>query len=164
MKRRLPLLATLLAIIGIIMSPASVFAASTSNTVVSGQVPATISMTATSSLTMPSLVPGTTVTSSNITVNVNTNTSGWSLTAAESSSGDGMMATTGGTPMTNPLQIKGGELSPYSPLSSTVTLKNATGGSGNIEIGNISFQQIVAASQAAGDYSIIVVFTVSGGA
>jgi hypothetical protein len=162
--KRLALLATLLALVAIIMSPVSAFAATTGNTVVSGNVPATVSLTATSNLTLPSLVPGTAVESSYITVTVNTNTSGWSLTAAESSGGDGLMSTSGGVTMTNPLEVQGGNLSTYTPLSSTVVLRNANGTPGNIPFDNIKFRQSVSSSQAAGDYSIIVVFTISGGA
>jgi hypothetical protein len=165
LKRRLPLLATLFAIVGIVISPVSVFAASTGNTIVSGNVPATISLTATGTLNMPSLVAGTTVESSNINVTINTNTSGWSLTAAESGGGgDGKMDRTGGGTMTNALEIQGGNVTSYMPLSSTVVLRNANGTPGNIPFENIKFRQTVSATEAAGDYSIIVVFTISGGA
>jgi hypothetical protein len=165
MKRRISFVAIVLAVISVIMSPFSVFAATTGNTQVTGNVPATISLTATGSLTMPSLVPGTTVESSNITVTVSTNTNGWSLTAAESGGGvDGKMDRTGGGIMTNALEVQGGNVSTYTPLTSSVKLRDANGTAGTIPFGNIKFRQVVAATEVAGDYSITVVFTVSGGA
>ena len=113
---------------------------------------------------MPSLVPGNSIESSNITVNVNTNTNGWSLTAAESGGGvDGKMDRTGGGTMTNALEIQGGNVSNYTPLTSTVTLRNANGTAGNIPFDNIKFRQVVSATEVSGDYSITVVFTILGG-
>lgn len=163
MKKIILLLATLLAITGIIVSPISAFAATTGNTVVSGTVPSAVSLTATSNLTLPSLTPGATVESSYINVTVNTNATGWSLTAAEISSGDGKMAQSGGVTMTNAIEIQGGDVSVYTPLSSVVTLKNANGQAGNIQFENIKFRQSVANNEVAGIYSITVVFTISGG-
>lgn len=164
MKRKFFLLATVIAITGITLSPVSVFAANTGSTIVSGNVPSTVNLTATASLNMPSLVAGTTVESLNINVTINTNTSGWSLTAAEAGGGDGKMEKNGGVIMTNALEIQGGNLSTYTPLSSPVVLRNANGTPGNFPFENIKFRQTVAPTAAAGDYSITVVFTISGGA
>jgi hypothetical protein len=164
MKKRISFIVMTLVVISVIMSPFPALAATTSSTQITGNVPATISMTSTSSLAMPSLIPGTTVESSYITVTVSTNTNGWSLTAAESGGGvDGKMDRNGGI-MTNALEIQGGNVSTYTPLTSTVTLRNANGTAGTIPFDNIKFRQVVAVTEVAGDYSITVVFTVSGGA
>ncbi len=163
MKRRLFLTATITAILGMLLSPISVFAANSGSTVVSGNVPATVNLIATSTLTMPSLVAGTTVESTAINVNITTNSSGWSLTAAEAGSGDGKMEKSGGVTMTNAIEITGGNVSTYTPLSSPVILRDANGTAGNFPF-DIKFRQTVAPTQASGDYSITVVFTISGGA
>ena len=165
MKKRISLLVILLVIISMTMSPFSVFAATTSSTLITGNVPASISLTATSSLALPSLVPGSMVESSYITVTISSNLTGWSLTAAESGSGaDGKMDRSGGGSMTNALEIQGGNVSTYTPLSTTVILRDANGTPGTIPFENIKFRQAVAANEVAGNYSMTVVFTVSGGA
>lgn len=162
MKKIILLLATVLAITGIIISPISAFAATSGNTVLSGTVPSSISLTTISNVAFSTLSPGTTVESPIATVTVSTNTTGWSLTAAEISSGDGKMERSGGGTMTNPIEVMGGEAN-YTPLSSIVYLKNGTGTSGTIPFENIKFRQTVAANEVAGNYTITVVFTISGG-
>ncbi len=164
MKKRISAAIVILALITTIISPFSVAAATSGSTVVTGNVPASISLTAPSSLVLPSLVPGTNVESSYITVTINSNLTGWSFTAAENGSGDGCMEKTGGTIIANALEIQGGDTTTYTPLSSPVTLRNANGTPGNLQFSNIKFRQAIPANQAAGDYSITVVFTVSGGA
>ncbi len=166
MKRRLVCLATALAVTALIMSPFSVFAATISgSTIINGSVPASLSLTPPDTFSMPTLNPNTTVESSAQNVKVSTNISGWSLTVAQNGGGsDGkMIKNGGGSSMTKPMNVKGGDLSTYTPLSATVTLKNGTGGPGNnLDINNIYFQQEVTASEPAGNYSITVVFTASG--
>ena len=164
MKKELIILAAILAILSVIISPISAFAANSGNTNITGTVPSSISLTAPSSLVLPSLVPGTSVESPFITVTISTNTTGWSLTAAESGGGaDGKMGRTGGGTMTNPIEIQGGNVTTYTPLSTTVKLRDANGTPGTIPFDNIKFRQVVANTETAGDYSITVVFTISGG-
>ena len=164
MKRKIAALIFTLMLMTTILSPLGASAATSGNTVVTGTVPASIALTAPAGLTLPSLVPGSTVESSFITVTVNSNLNGWSLTAAENGSGDGKMEKTGGVIMPAALEIQGGNITTYTPLTSTVTLRNADGTPGNIQFNNIKFRQTVAANQTAGEYTITVVFTVSGGA
>ena len=58
--------------------------------------------------------------------------------------------------MVNPIEAKGGEAN-YTSLAAPVTLKAS--GSGTIPLDNISFRQQVASNDAAGVYSITVIFT-----
>ncbi len=164
MNKRITPVATILAIVLLLVLPLNVFAASqNSSTILSGTVPSSLSISATSSITLPSLITGTTVTNSApVTVTITTNASGWSLTAAENGSGDGKMCKSDGiTTLTNPLFIKGGEISNYTSLAPIVKLKNGTGEPVNNLSLDIGFQQQVTSTEKAGDYSITIVFTIS---
>lgn len=162
MKHRI--LALVMALVIVLIVPMTVFAA-TDTSLISGTVGATMSVASPGPITLPSLVPGNTVESSVQTVTVITNTNGWSLTVAESGgSPDGKMEKSGPITMANPIKVKGGDLSNYMSLETLVTLKNANGSSGTIYLNNVYFQQQVAANEAAGTYSITVVFTATPGA
>ena len=116
----------------------------------------TLSVTSPDSITLPSLVPGNLVESSLQLVTVSSNTN-WSLTVAENgASPDGKMEKSGEIKMVNPIEAKGGEAN-YTSLAAPVTLKAS--GSGTIPLDNISFRQQVASNDAAGVYSITVIFT-----
>ena len=162
MKRIIATLATLMALVSILIVPSVARADSGSgNTVIDGTVASTITVTAPGAFGLGTLTPGQTITSTpEKTVNVATNLPTWTLTAAELGTGaDGQMAK-GTTALGNPLNIKGGSQTSYVSLATPVTLK--TGGAGGGGVTDVSFQQIVPASPAPGTYSITVVFTASG--
>ena len=145
----------------VLVSPVAVLAES-DNINISGEVPSSIVIDVPDDITLDSMVPGTVVTSDVQTVTVTSNATTWSLKVAEyEGDSDGKMAQVNFHPMTNPLQVKGGDTG-YSSLASIVTLKAS--GSGSMSINDIYFQQVVASNEAPGTYSITVVFTVTTGA
>jgi len=148
----------------VLIVPVTVFAESDTSTL-TGSVGATMTISSPETITLPSLVPGSTVESTSQYVTISTNTSGWSLIVSENSgSNDGKMEKSGGITMTYPVYVKGGELSNYTSLTSPVTLKNATGGPcANQNIEGIFFQQQVAANEAPGTYSMTIIFTANPG-
>jgi len=146
-----------------VVSPVTLLAA-TGDTSILGQVPESLSITTPGTFSLAELNPGNTTTSDVKTVTITSNSSGWTLTVAESGgSKDGCMArTTDSHALTYPIQVKGGDVTSYSSLANTVTLESS--GNGTTTISDIYFQQTVAASEYAGQYSITVVFTVTAGA
>ncbi len=164
MKKILFSSAIVLALISILLIPLAVNAVSTDTTTLSGTVGASITVTAPENITMPSLVAGTTVTSAAQTVTVVTNTSRWTLEIADTSDDmkDGKLSKTDGTDLYNALEIKGGDLSEYRPLSSAQTLKNS-GTSDTINLNNIVFQQTVPSNAVIGEYKITLTFTATPG-
>jgi len=142
------------------VSPVTVMAES-NKTDISGIVPASISVIAPASILMGDLVPGTTVTSTVQSVEVRSNADSWSLKVAEyNGENDGKMAKTDFHPMTNPLQVKGGDTT-YASLATPVTLKSA--GKDTMTINDIYFLQVVAPDETTGAYFITVVFTATTG-
>jgi len=133
--------------------------AETGNMTIQGSVPTSMSLTVPSSVQMPSLVPGTSVESAAQTVTINTNTSNWTLTVAETGGeNDGYMAMSNYHKLTYPIQICGGDLTSFQSLgTSTLTIKS--GGSGPATISDIYFRQPVAVNETVGTYSIILMFT-----
>jgi hypothetical protein len=153
-----------LALVSILLMPLAVDAVSTDTTNLSGTVGASITVTSPENITMPPLVAGTTVTSTAQTIIVVTNTSGWSLEVADTSDDlkDGKLSKANGTDLYDAIEIQGGDLSSYMPLSSSQTLKNG-GVSGTTSLNNIVFRQSVLPNAIPGEYKITLTFTASPG-
>jgi hypothetical protein len=162
LKKRI--LALLMASVIVLIFPVTVAAESDTSTL-TGTVGATMTISSPETITLPSLIPGTTVASTSQSLTISTNTNGWSLIVTENSgSNDGKMEKSGGVTMTYPVYVKGGELSIYNSMAAPVTLKNATGvPCANQAIEGIFFQQQVAANEAPGIYSMTVLFTANPG-
>jgi hypothetical protein len=149
----------------VLLSPVSVLAGGTGDTVISGQVPATITLTVPDDFDIGTLVPEQ-VTSSAKTVTVASNITGWSLVVAENgTSPDGKMARTSpadAQTLTAIMEVRGGDFNTYTPLSSAVTLISGSS-SATATVSNIYFKQCVATADSPGTYSITVVFTAATG-
>jgi hypothetical protein len=156
--------AVVLALVSILLMPLAVDAVSTDTTTLSGTVGASITVTSPENITMPPLVAGNSVTSAAQTVTIVTNTSGWSLAVADTGTDeqDGRLSKADGTDLYNVLEIKGGDLSSYFPLSSSQILKNS-GSSGTVDLNNIMFQQSIPSNAIPGEYKITLTFTASPG-
>jgi hypothetical protein len=151
-----------MALVFVLIVPVTVAAESDASTL-TGTVGATMTISSPETITLPSLIPGTTVASTSQSITISTNTNGWSLIVAENNgNNDGKMEKSGGVAMTYPVDVKGGELSNYTSMAAPVTLKNATGvPCANQVIEGIFFQQQVAVNEVPGTYSMIVLFTAS---
>jgi hypothetical protein len=151
-----------LALVSILVAPAIVLAQDTATTTITGTVGAAITVTAPSNIVLPSLVPGTTVTSSRQTVTVASNTAGWTLTVVESGTNpDGQMSN-GSTLLANDMLVDGGDNGAPASLESPVTLESS-GAAGGASLNDIEFIQPVASNAAPGTYSITVTFTANPG-
>jgi hypothetical protein len=156
--------AVALALVSILLIPLAVDAVSTDTTTLSGTVGASITVTSPENITMPPLVAGTNVTSAAQTITVVTNTSRWTLEIADTGTDeqDGRLSKADGTDLYYVLEIRGGDLLEYRPLSSPQTLKNS-GTSDTINLNNIVFQQSVPSNAVIGEYKINLTFTASPG-
>jgi hypothetical protein len=157
-------LALTLALVSILLIPLSAEATSTDTTTLSGTVGTSITVTSPTTIEMPSLVAGTTVTSATQSVRIDTNTTGWSLEVADTSTDehDGKLSKDDGTDLSTELEIRGGDLSEYRPLSSSQSLKSS-GVSGTTSIDNIYFRQSVPINAVTGTYKITLIFTATPG-
>ena len=153
-----------LALVSILLIPLAVDAVSTDTTTLSGTIGASIAVDSPTIITMPPLVAGTTVTSAAQTVTIVTNTSRWTLEVADTSDDekDGKLSKTDGTDLYNVLEIQGGDLSEYKPLSSSQTLKNS-GTPDTINLNNLVFRQSVPGNANPGEYKITLTFTATPG-
>jgi hypothetical protein len=157
-------LALTLALVSILLIPLSAEATSTDTTTLSGTVGTLLTVDSLATIEMPPLVAGTIVISTTQLVKIETNTTGWSLEVADTSTDehDGKLSKDDGTDLGNELEIRGGDLSEYRSLSSSQSLKSS-GVSGTTNIDNIYFRQIVPINAVTGTYKITLTFTATPG-
>jgi hypothetical protein len=134
------------------------FTTNAGNTTVTGTVPTDISVSVPESVDMGQMMPGNTTTKDNLlTVTVDSNSNGWSLTVKDAKTSNTGYMTDDATPLSNPFEVKGGDQSTYTPLTSEVILEDSGDlGGGTIQVG---CQQEVLTTDPAGDYSITLTFT-----
>jgi hypothetical protein len=146
------------------MVPSIARANGTDTSTVTGTLNPTITVDSPSTIAIP-LAAGTNTTVPQ-KVTITTNTNGWSLSVADTSSDekDGRMSrVSDGTDLYEVLEIRGGDLTTgYYPLSSSQTIK-VTGSVGTTEITDIVFRQSVSTTAASGTYSITLTFTATPG-
>jgi hypothetical protein len=150
-------LAVTLALVSILLIPFSAEATSTDTTNLSGTVGTSITVTSPETIEMPSLVAGTTITSTTQSVRIDTNTTGWNLEVADTSTDEH-----DGTDLGSELEIRGGDLTEYRPLSSSQSLKSS-GVSGTTNVDNIYFRQNIPINAVTGTYKITLTFTATPG-
>jgi hypothetical protein len=150
----------------VLLSPVAVLAGGTGDTVISGEVPETITLTVPDDFDIGTLLPEVVISNAK-TVTVTSNGTGWSLVVAENgTSPDGKMARTSpadAQTLTAIMEVRGGDFNTYTPLSSTVTLISGST-SATATVSNIYFRQYVVTADSPGRYSITVVFTAATGA
>jgi len=170
MKKKILALASVLALVTVLAVPTAALGDTTD---ITGNSPETVEVTAPDGFAMPSLVPTTTVNTeaysgANTTATVHANCDNWTLTASGSDSGK-MKSTTTATTLAAAMKIKGGDVGAYATLASAQNLETGADsaadstGAGTV-ITDIYFQQALAWTDAADDYSITITFTAAPGA
>jgi hypothetical protein len=134
--------------------------AATDTSTVTGTISSTITVVSPDTIEIPLSLGSNITNPQKVTVTANTNS--WRLTVSDTSSDekDGRLSK-GETDLTDPLEIRGGDIGAYCILSSSQTLKN--GGPGTTEISDIIFKQVVSVTATAGTYSITLTFTATPG-
>jgi hypothetical protein len=161
MCKRVLIVGLLLVLFAAFLSPSTVLAQPTGDTTIQGEVGENLYLSPPSGFCFESLTPGSDATVGPKSMKVTSNKSGWFLTV-QASTGGGYMTRSDSHHLIGPLQIKGGGVTSYTPLTSRVILVNGDGAAGtDVPVNNLYFQQHVDSNEEAGLYSITVTFTVS---
>jgi hypothetical protein len=174
------LLGVVLALVAVLAVPTAALAAvtQTGETTVTGEVPTTYTLTVPTSIPLPSLVPGTTVTSaSGYKLNLDSNVDGTiTLTVRDKEQTDHigqMYCTAESYALVTPLKVKGGhattdgsQIANFTPLPTgggtaliIVDGKSITAGVTYEPTGDLYVQQVVEALAKPGSYSLTLYFT-----
>ena len=175
--KKILLLGVVLALVAVLAVPTAALAV-TGETTVTGEVPATYTLTVPPTISLPSLVPGTAVTSTpGETISMKTNVSGTvALTVRdkEPTSHIGQMYCSAATyALTDPLKVQcgtsaddGSAIESYTALptsgGSTLTIvdaKSITAGVTYNPAADLYVRQVVESAAPAGDYSLTLLFT-----
>ena len=161
MKKLLISLAIAMMLVAAMVVPAMAADTDTGDTAITGEVPEVIDVIPPDGFAMPSLDPSATqpISSGAKTVSVNYNGTGtWSLKIKDSKETNIGKMVKESTPLTNPLCVKGGDITGTAlALTEERTLKAA--GSGSASISDLTFEQTVAWADGVGIYTITVTFT-----
>jgi len=165
-KRRLIIIAALAALAALLAIPAVVMGDATHTTTVTGIIGATYSLTSPDTISLGDFISATNYNSSNQTISANASgSSATSVTISVSGSNGGYLSKDNGgaIKLDNPLSVKGGDISSYTPITSAQTLENSgILSGGTYSINDFSVQQTITSNdlnKTAGTYSITLTFT-----